>query len=284
MVRSSTIDPPSQVLPENQNLNQVLPENQNLNQLLHENQNLKEQIEKMRIEREKAEKEAQIKRERAEKNLEILEMGHKIKVLEMTNQLQSLKFENEKLRLTMEKTKAEEAIVNEFRNNTAVAIDDKSAFMTKAKQLSWGVEKFFGSHSGNALSHQQPLFTSYQNWYRFVIAILKRYYTSAYANKYLFVSKDFGQYHETVRFVSSRKFMKFNDNQMGACALNLTDGLWSHNETSSVVILHPKSVEKCLEMHAQGRTEDTQWWMSIDDISDEYYYGDNKTLVVCCMK
>ena len=89
----------------------------------------------------------------------------------------------------------------------------------------------------------------------------------------------------TINFATTRKPYRGNTvNQMSAIALNLTDGLWSHNETSSVVILHPERVEKCLEMQPRDRSEDVHYWISTDEVSAEYYYGDNKTLVICCMK
>ena len=166
-----------------QNKYQILPEenqNQEHNQLLQENRCLKAQVESMRIERERADHEARNERQRAEKSLKILEMGHKIKVLEMTNQIQRLTFEIEKIKLTVEKTRAEEAITKNNNRN------EKTTFLTKAEQLKWGVRTFFEGCN----ARERPdgdLFASYKEWYQFVADILKGYSTRACESRYLFV-------------------------------------------------------------------------------------------------
>ena len=106
----------------------------------------------------------------------------------------------------------------------------------------------------------------------------------AYNPLHSFAGKDFKQFYSSIRFVSAKDAMNFKENEMGSTTLRLTDGLWSHNETSSVIILHPEHLEKCLEMRPEYKIENMQCWILIDDVSDVYYYGDNRTLVVCCIK
>ena len=136
-------------------IHQILPsENENYNELLQENRRLKAQIETMRIERERADKEAQNDQDTV-KNLEILKMGHQIKVLEMTNKIQGLTFQMDKMKLTMEmKIKAEEAANKNNNNNKVDTICKQTTFLTKSEQLKWGVITFFEGCS----AQERPMF------------------------------------------------------------------------------------------------------------------------------
>ena len=161
-------------------IHQILPsENENYNELLQENRRLKAQIETMRIERERVDKEA---RNDTAKNLEILKMGHQIKVLEMTNKIQGLTFQMDKMKLTMEmKIKADEAANKNNNNNKVDTICKQTTFLTKSEQLKWGVITFFEGCN----AQERPIFVSYKEWYQFVAKTLKGNYTRAFAGKYL---------------------------------------------------------------------------------------------------
>ena len=136
----------------------------------------------MRIERERAVKEARNDQDIV-KNLEILKMGHQIKVLEMTNEIQGLTFQMDKMKLTMEmKIKADEAANKNNNNNKVDTICKQTTFLTKAEQLKWGVITFFEGCN----AQERPMFVSYKEWYQFVAKTLKGNYTRACAGKYLF--------------------------------------------------------------------------------------------------
>ena len=199
-----------------------------------------------------------------EREIHTLKLEHKIEILEKEKEIQSLQHEVEIMKL---KTQHQNVV-----KGSAISICARILpFISATDRLVWGVEKYF---QGKELKWN--LHESYEDWYERISK--EMFHKYRYATKqFIFKRQDVEYCSKVLRFVSrtSENVEQFDRNYFSVKS-PCPDELWA---SANFVLLHPKNVEKSLELKREKPNNDYKLW-SVLNVTSDYYWGDKKSAII----
>ena len=213
-----------------------------------------------------------------------LENKYNLKLLELTKEkdatIQTLRNEIEMMKTKVrpqENVQTQPIKANELQKQEEV--EPKKTFpvqiervFTKAEILAWGPDTFFG---GKVL--EEKVFESYEDWYRRISLLLvndKQENVFSGGNRYVLIKKQFEKCHKRIDlgFKENIRFdYEVEDNDIIVGNLR-QEAIGEEN----LFLLHPASSGKHLNFSKYWNPE----WRKIENVTEDYYFGEVKSAIV----